>query len=127
SGRGRRTGLLERLRAARTTGSARTARTAGTSLGLAAEGRARRDRLGRAVHLGGPGTLVLVGVAAEGRAGRLREAGGVRTGAGRRRARRGRGVRGRRVRQEVPPALLAERRGALAGGAALRAELRLGL
>src|SRR5690606_7593744 len=60
SGRGRRTGLLERLRAARTTGSARTARTAGTSLGLAAEGRARRDRLGRAVHLGGPGTLVLV-------------------------------------------------------------------
>src|SRR5690606_19783991 len=33
-------------------------------------------------------------------------------------------VRGRRVGQEVPPALLAERRGALPRGAALRAQLR---
>ncbi len=45
--------------------------------------------------------------------------------AGGRRARGGRGVGGRRVGEEVPPALLAERRTALTRRAALRAQLRL--
>ncbi len=128
------------------TGPARTRR-------LAAEGRPRRDRLGGTVHLGGAGALVVVAVttAAVGRRRRLLEAerrippgaGTARAGAwtsgagtagtgatrplsGRRRPRCGRCVRGRRVRQEVPPALLAEGRAALAGCAALRAEFRFG-
>jgi hypothetical protein len=106
---------------------------------------ARRDGLGGAVHLRGARALVVVRVtAAVGGRGRLLEAerrvptralagatwtAGTRTagaGGGSRGARRGRGVRRRRVGQEVPPALLAEGRTALTGRAALRAELRLG-
>lgn len=114
--------------------------------------RARRNRFRGPVHLRRTRALVVVPVTApEGRRRRLlvpgrrvpaRTRAGTRTdtraGAGprpgraagttrgRRRPGRGRCVRRRRVRQEVPPALLAERRTALAGRTALRAQLGLG-
>ncbi len=120
--------------AARATRTGRTTVPTGTARARPAGGVAeRRDRLGRAVHLRRAGTLVLERVTAA--VGGTRRAG--RTGparwleaparAGRRRRRSGGRVRGRRVRQEVPPALLAERGGALPRRTALRAELRLGV
>src|SRR5690606_6521968 len=119
------TGATVGARAGR--GRCRTRRVAAEAV------RARRDRLGGTVHLRGTRALVVegVGAAAVRRAGLLPEgpAGALPRPLALSRSlarltRRGRGVRGRRVGQEVPPALLAERRGALPRGAALRAQLR---